>query len=222
MSTGPAVWDLFVLTAGKDTEFALRGLLSRPRALGVRPIEPVKFVTHPRRDPAVYRDSHGFLRPFINQAKHALVVFDREGSGEKSRDRVQMEMSVQAQLDSNGWSGRSAVVVIDPELESWVWSDSPAVDSVLGWPCGGRALRPWLTEKGLLSGTKPSRPKEAVEAALRHSRTIRSSALYRSLAQQVSFERCTDPAFLRLRSVLSEWFRSSDSSNVTPASSPPE
>lgn len=210
MNASHAGWDLLVLTADKDTEFALKGLLGRHRALGIRPIQSVKILTHPRRDPAVFRDSHGFLRPFINQAKHALVVFDREGSGERSRDRAQMEMSVQAHLDGNGWSGRSAVVVIDPELESWVWSDSPAVDSVLGWPCGGRALRPWLTEKGLLSGAKPSRPKEAVEAALRHSRTIRSSALYLSLAQQVSFERCTDPAFLRLRSVLSEWFRPSE------------
>ncbi|MFB3133348.1 MAG: hypothetical protein ACE10K_12585, partial [Rhodothermales bacterium] len=53
---------------------------------------------------------------------------------------------------------------------------------------------------------KPQRPKEAVEAVLRATDTPRSSSLYRQLAQKVSLNRCDDPAFLKLKSTLQEWF----------------
>jgi len=201
-------WDLVVLTADKNTQFALEGLLSRPGALGIRPIERVRMLVHPRRDPAVLRDSHSFLRPLLRQASYCLVVFDREGSGAENRSREDLEQSVQSNLDANGWEGRSSVVVIDPELEVWVWANCPQVDTVLGWPLGGRNLSEWLACSGFLpkAGSKPARPKEAVEAALRESRTSRSSALYRELAQRVNFSGCKDPAFGKLRDSLLTWF----------------
>lgn len=201
-------WDLLVLTADKNTQFALEGLLSRPEVLGIRPIARVRTLVHPRRDPAVLRDSHSFLRSFLGQASYCLVVFDREGSGGEDRSREELERRVQSNLDANGWQGRSSVVVIDPELEVWVWADSPEVDAVLGWPSRGRNLRDWLANRGFFpdAGAKPFRPKEAVEAALRESRTSRSSALYRDLAERVTFRRCTDPAFGKLRESLVAWF----------------
>ena len=53
---------------------------------------------------------------------------------------------------------------------------------------------------------KPSKPKEAVELALRHVGKPRSSALFKSLAESVGLRRCTDAAFLKLRATLSAWF----------------
>jgi hypothetical protein len=53
---------------------------------------------------------------------------------------------------------------------------------------------------------KPARPKEALEAALRVVRVPRSSAIYKALAEKVSLSRCTDPAFLKLKTVLQQWF----------------
>lgn len=202
-------WDLIVLTADKNTHFALEGLLSRPEALGIRPFqENVRILVHPRRDPAVRRESHSFLRPFLRQASYCLSVFDREGSGGEDRPREELERTVQANLDANGWEGRSSVVVIDPELEVWVWANCPQVDAVLGWPSRGRNLGEWLADRGFQSGAggKPAQPKAAVEAALRESGTSRSSALYRDLARQVDFRRCADPAFAKLRNTLAAWF----------------
>ena len=208
MSATRLQWDLLVLTADKNTQFALEGLLSRPLALGVRPLLNVRILVHPRRDPAVLRDGHDFLRPFLHQAAYCLVVFDRVGSGAEDRTRDELEGTVQEHLDASGWPGRSAVVVIDPELEAWVWSSSPEVDAVFGWPCEGHQLRDWLTTRGLLrrGNAKPDQPKEAVEIALRESRTSRSSALYKDLASRASFRRCTDLAFLKLRQTLASWF----------------
>jgi hypothetical protein len=199
--------DLLVLTADKDTAFALEGLLRRPDSLGIRSINKQIF-THPRRDPAVLRQSQDFLRPFLNRASFALVLLDREGCGDEGAARTVLESQVENLLELNGWQGRCAVVVIDPELEAWVWSDSRHVDAVLGWPWQGRDLRTWLLEKQFLQSgqLKPARPKEAVEAALREARRRRSSSIYRDLAGKVGFARCVDPAFLKLVQVLQSWF----------------
>ena len=43
--------DLVVLAADKDMEYALKGLLSRPQALGIRTIE-ADIRVHPGHDPA--------------------------------------------------------------------------------------------------------------------------------------------------------------------------
>jgi len=181
--------DLVVLVADKNLEFALRGILCRCRALRIKEIQPEIYV-HPHRDPGCLRGGVDFLRPFINKCAHALIIFDREGCGQSNKSREQLESNVEEQLTKSGWDGRAAVVVIDPELENWVWSTSPHVDKVLGWKKG--SIRRWLVNEGLLrSGqAKPEKPKEALERTLQISRTSRSSALYLQLAEKVSFREC--------------------------------
>ncbi len=201
--------DLFVLVADDTMRLAVEALLSRYRSLGIRSVE-ARVVTHARRDAAVLRECHEFLRPFLSLATHALVMFDREGCGSEE-PREALEADVEARLAQNGWELRSAAVVIDPELDVWVWSDSPHVDATLGWRQHGIHLRTWLAERGFLQPGhgKPERPKEALDAALRNSNKRRSSSLYFDIATRVSFERCADPAFLKLKSTLQRWFPSS-------------
>ncbi len=97
-------------------------------------------------------------------------------------------------------------MAIDPELEAWVWSDSPHVARALCWVDGD--LQQWLAERDLLTPgqSKPSRPKEAVEKVLRRTHTPRSSSIYRQLASHVSFKRCQDTAFVKLLGTLKTWF----------------
>lgn len=66
----------------------------------------------------------------------------------------------------------------------------------------------WLESLGFwrASTPKPSRPKEAMEAVLRRNRKPRSSSIYRGLAEKVSFQRCTDRAFVKLADCLRRWF----------------
>lgn len=100
------------------------------------------------------------------------------------------------------------MIVLDPELEVWVWSESRHVDDVLGWVGMPTALRAWLHEQGHLSQgeTKPRRPKEAMEAALREVQLPRSSSLYRHLAERVSLRGHSEPAFCELLNTLRAWF----------------
>ncbi len=81
--------------------------------------------------------------------------------------------------------------MIDPELEVWVWSDSPHVDRILQWQDRRPSLREWLVEQKFLvpEEVKPERPKEAVENALRIVRLPRSSALYRQIRESIDNRR---------------------------------
>jgi hypothetical protein len=203
--------DIIFVVADRDIEATVLGLLSRPQSLAIRRISAV-IRTHPEKDPGCFLRAHDFLRAFRSHYARAIVMFDREGCGSEALSRVALEAAVEDRLRKNGWDDRAKTIVIDPELESWVWSDSPEVDRILGWVARSPVLRSWLWEKGFLQeGTvKPRRPKEAVEAALRVVHKPRSSAIYQDLAMSVSLRRCTDPAFTKLRATLQSWFPSND------------
>ncbi|MGD0088318.1 MAG: hypothetical protein ABSE73_00165 [Planctomycetota bacterium] len=207
MNAGAERRDLVVLVADGTMGVTVTGLLSRPKALGIRPVLQVLRI-HPERDPGCRKRGVAFLNPFRDRYQHALLMFDREGCGEGRASAPALEIEIEEELSRNGWDQRAAVIVIDPELEIWVWSDSPHVDTELGW--GGRqpSLRDWLVQQGKLKpgATKPVRPKEALLAALRHVKKEPSKALYHSLAEKVSLARCTDRAFLKLKTTLKGWF----------------
>ena len=203
-----AITDLIALVADSNMENTLRGLLSRHQALGIRPITHDVF-RHDKRDPGCWTDAHNYLRPYVNQYRYALVMFDHQGSGQERRKAAELETDLEERLQENGWAeGRARVIVLEPELEIWVWSDSPQVDSCLGWQTHQPDLRTWLRQRKLLApdAFKPADPKKALEAALREVKTPRSSAIYRHLAERVSFSHCVDPCFNRFRTILTGWF----------------
>ena len=211
MSSAGEGGDLILLVADGNMKAALSGVLNRTRALKICQVV-FEVVVHPQKDPGVLHRAHEALRPLAGKFAHAVALFDREGCGREAEERETLEADVEQRLATNGWADRARAIVIDPELESWVWSDSPEVDSALGWAGHVPALRPWLTKKGLLEQreAKPRRPKEAMEAALRLVRTPRSSAIYGELAERVSLRRCTDPAFQKLVATLQTWFPPDD------------
>lgn len=207
MTTTTSRNDLVVLVADKNMEFAVKGLLSRPASLRTRSISFAVF-QHPWRDAGCRTSGVNFLRPFVNQYEHALLMLDKEGCGREVLLREDLERSIESELSSSGWRDRACAIVIEPELENWVWSVSPHVDIVLGWQGKQPELRTWLANKNfLLAGQiKPDRPKEAMVAALREAGRARSSSLFNQIACKVSFDRCDDPAFVKFKATLAGWF----------------
>jgi hypothetical protein len=205
--SGAPTKDLIVLVADQDMLFSLRGLLSRPASLGIRAVE-YDVYPHPHHDPACLLEAHDFLRPFVRSYARALVVFDREGCGQEQKPRDELERIVEMHLARNGWDVRAAAIAIDPELENWVWSNSPQVDLALGWRGRQPSLWEWLVHDGFtqVRYQKPTRPKEAMEKALRKSNKSHSSSVFRQLAETVGVEACVDPAFNKLRDTLRVWF----------------
>ena len=199
--------DVIVLVADSNMEAALRGLLSRHEALGIRMID-AQILRHPQRDSGCCKGGVDFLSAFTNQFEYAWLMFDREGCGQDEQTPADLEERIEERLSHSGWRGRAKTLVLDPELETWVWSESPHVAQCLGWDNESVPLRQWLADRGYLrtGQAKPERPKEALEAALYCSRTPRSSAIYRHLAETVSLRGCTDRAFLKFTSVMQLWF----------------
>ncbi len=202
--------DLVVLCACKDGEFAVRGLLSRHKAIGIRPIVFKILRYSSEKDNGCLNKADEFLRTMTNQYNYALVLFDKDGCGREARNRVELEGVVRGKLSRSGWNERADVIVIEPELEVWVWSDSPEVDECLGWRGKTPNVREWIKQNKNAfwpdDTPKPLRPKEAMQAAMKKAGKQRSSSIYQKLGEKVSVERCVDPAFLKLKSRLQEWF----------------
>jgi hypothetical protein len=200
------VLDLLLVVADKSIEQALRGILSRPHSLGIRPLT-FDVRVHPGRDPGCYETGHELAALSAREAEHALVVFDLAWQGAPATTAQPLEELVEQRL-APLWGTRGRCVVIAPELEVWVWSDSPHVGHILGWADRQPSLRAWLTQQGLWSADalKPTDPKGAFERAIAVSRIPLSSAIFRLLAEKVSLAQCHDSSFARLATVLRAWF----------------
>jgi hypothetical protein len=200
--------DLIAVVADLDMEQTLKGLLSRPQRLGIRAID-YDLLRHPERDNGCWNGADLFLQSQASSYAHALVLFDHQGSGQEKRSVNELQSELETRLAGKGWTtDRAKVVIIQPELEIWVWSDSPQVDQVLGWQGRQPDLRTWLAGENLIiSGDhKPNDPKAAMRRALHKVKKQPSASLFRELAENVSLQRCTDAGFQRLTAILQAWF----------------
>ena len=197
--------DLVLLVADKNAQFALKGALSRPKALGIRPID-FEFRVHPGRDGGTRKSGPEVLALERRRFQHGLLVLDFEGSGTDAPDAKALETELDGRLSAH-WKEAAKSIVIQPELDVWIWGTDNAVEGAMEWPAGPK-VREWLRSQGFTfeANGKPTRPKEALEAALRVPDLPRSSALYQAIAEKISLRRCGDEAFARLRKQLVTWF----------------
>ncbi len=211
MNTNTSPKDLIFLVADKDMEYAMKGLLSRCNSLGIRTID-ADIRRHPHKDSGCRTGGAEFLSTFQHLYTHAILMFDLEGSGSDLYNPEEIEQELEKILQPK-WGEQGAVVVIAPELEIWIWSDSPHVDRILDWNGRIPDLRSWIVSQDYqMTKGKPSRPKEALEAALKEVRKPRTSVIYQSLAESISLNRCNDRAFIRLKEILKRWFSIKDNS----------
>jgi len=200
------VRDLVCLVADKNMQAALKGILSRPQSLGIRPIS-FETIVHPRRDPCCFHESPELLQGYSRDTAHATVLLDLQWAGSPST-ATEAENAVEKRLQESSRAGWARAVVIDPELEVWLFAEAPHLEAALGWAGREPSLRSALDSNGLWprSLVKPADPKRAVEWALRKVAKPRSSSIYRDVADRTSLARCGDRSFLRLKEILRGWF----------------
>jgi len=196
--------DLIVLAADNNMKFTLRGALERPQALGIRPIS-FDIIVHPNSDGGVRTDGPNLLVLRRNQFSHGLLVMDFEGSGARNT-ALELETELDGRLGEL-WSNAAKAVVIEPEVDIWMWGSDNMLHQTIGRP-RDTGIRDWLRGQGFTfsEANKPERPKEAMERLLQELRRPRSSALYGKIAKAISLKSCTDPAFGRLCTTLQQWF----------------
>lgn len=206
--------DCLFLVADKNMEGMLKGFFSRHafrHAIGCGhfdfDLRQDLLVAHGQNDPGLYTRANEFLQPYASTHRHAVVIVDAEWGGSPGKDAISQRLN--EHLVNAGWlDDRGCAVVIAPELENWIWQDSPHVCSALGFESTFSALRTKLEAMDFWQPNepKPDRPKEAVEWMLRQSKRGRSSAIYQQLATRVTARGCTDQAFHTLRNALRRWF----------------
>ncbi len=207
--------DLLVYVADGNMAEAVGGLLDRAQAHRVLGCAHFTFdsrsdikVAKGQNDPGVYTRADALMQPFTKEYARAVVIVDEEWEG--SPGAAVIEERLRALLTAAGWPpDRALALVVSPEADVWLWSDSPHTATALGWTSWDD-LKLALEQKGLLDPgrRKPSRPKEAAEWACSQGpkRVPRSAKLYRQVSGTVSVNRCEDNALTAFVNQLRAWF----------------
>ena len=198
--------DLALLVADKNMDFAMRGILNRDKALGIRSVS-YEIKQHFNRDGGVRTTGPETLALLRHQFSHGIVMLDWEGSGSKAKSAIALEQDLDSRLALT-WDDRAKAIVIEPELDVWIWGSDNALVKILEWT-EDQGIREWLTGRGYAfdNSQKPMRPKEALNELMIWLNQPRSSVLYERITGKISLAHCVDPAFGRLRSTLQSWFR---------------
>ncbi|MFJ7278081.1 hypothetical protein [Kitasatospora sp. NPDC098663] len=184
------------------------------------------FVFDSRRDIKVSdnKDSElpvragALLQSWRGEYERAVVVMDHAYQGAPPVEEIRKRIGDQLE----GFWPQYAVVVIDPELENWFWSDhTETIKKALVWrPSKGdeRTPRQVLEDAGLWTPgkDKPDDPKGAVDYLHRLKYTApKNNGIFRRFAEHVpSVRGCRDAAFRQLTETLKGWFPPSGSTTT--------
>jgi len=205
--------DLLFLVADKNMQYAFRGLFSRDALGAVLGCGPIDFdwrsdivVASGQNDPGLYTRSGELLKVYKGQYRHAVVAMDAEWNGSPGPEKIRERLH--SHLTDAGWPPPAGLaLVLEPEVDIWLWSDSPHTASALGWDSREQLQSALIEQRWLKAGEiKPERPKEAAAWALRHKRKPRSSNVYAEVTKRVSILRCQEPAAQELLHALQAWF----------------
>ncbi|RUV68327.1 MULTISPECIES: hypothetical protein [unclassified Mesorhizobium] len=201
---------LIILTADGTMAAVMRAFFERQfhHALACAPFQfdPTNDIVHDplNTDGGVHLYCQEILRRYLKTHRRALVVLDQQFGAERSAEKVRGD--IEHRLNANGWDGRCAAVVIDPELEVLLWQDNPHVERALRHT--GPSLRQLLAQDGRWpsGAAKPLEPKEVIQALIRANRAGPPMVVYSQIARAVATAGCVDPAFYRVRDMLRAWF----------------
>lgn len=204
--------DLLFFVADADMREAISGFFGRASVEQIVGCHRIAF--DPRRDikvchehdPGLYVRANEFLRPFTGTYRHVVLLVDEDWGGSPGATAIGERLD--AHLSDVGWPSPAGLgLVVRPEVDVWLWSDSPHAARAMGWE-SWETLAAAVAGQGWLGRgqTKPSKPKEAAEWALRQKKIRRSPALYGQIARSVSIRRCEDQALARLLEALRTWF----------------
>jgi hypothetical protein len=153
----------------------------------------------------LYTRGHELLRPYVKTHAHAIVVLDAEWDASPGAAAISAHVSIN--LHKSGWNKNNCkVIVIDPELENWIWQRNDHVACALGIDSSSNFSKAIGLDVWPDGQAKPNKPKETLEAVLRDKRIPRSSSIYKNITSRISASNCHDQSFQLLQSTLQSWF----------------
>ncbi|BCL75793.1 hypothetical protein JHS3_15290 [Jeongeupia sp. HS-3] len=203
--------DLLVYVADADAEAFLCSVLAKPQALGVRPFS-FEIMRNPQRDAGMVNTGAELARMQKGKFGKALLLWDHHGSGrDKRQDAASVAAEIQNKLDSYTWSGNSAVTVLVPELEEWLWHCESAL--VAHCRISPQQLQQWIDEHAVNQKQNPaelktSQPKELFEHIVKQKlRKTISPRDFEEIGKRAGIkglEAC--PSFASICACLRNWF----------------
>lgn len=161
----------------------------------------------PSKDGGVYKRVHELLKSFQHTHERTVVVLDKQ-FGNEGLKTDQVKSAIEENLRDSGWDDdHYAVVVIDPELEVWLWQDNAHVEQCLKYQ-GAKSLRATLADSGEwpVDCLKPLQPKDCIQQLIRRNRAGVPTVVYTQIAAKVSVLACQDAMFQALLAQLQTWF----------------
>ena len=168
--------DCFFVVAEANMEYTLLGMLSRARFDLTLQCRRFAFdhrqdllVAVGDNDPGLFTRVENYVRPVRPTHAHVVVMLDSEWAG--SPGTVAIREQIIEGCVRCGWQHDAvAAIVLEPELETWMWQDNKIVEAAVGY--AGPSLRQELEKRGAWpsAAPKPPRPKETLEAVLRENR----------------------------------------------------
>ena len=233
---------LLILTADNECAATVRGFFEREyfhRALGCGPFrlgesafDPEKDVlVHPGHDPGVWSNPQLVLFSERKAYDKALIILDAAWSGVPRPDRLVADIEKLARNKGKWERERFEVILIQPELEAWIWQrnihvaeafdfSGPDADlweqlALQSLALDKRTKKHYFVPADTASGQppawatterKPNNPKGVVEALSAYCRSGPPSVIFNEISSKVSVARCEDEAFRKLRDTLRRWF----------------
>ncbi len=156
------------------------------------------------RDSGCFQKGPELLDSFRGSHRHGLLVLDAAWDGAPSAMKMERELATRVQRT---WGADAAVLVLNPELETWAFTGSDKLADHLGWSLMRHGdFKFWLAQRVGESG-KPSDPKGVLDQATKLTHRPRNPAWWGKLgAMPINFNACADPAFVKLKQSLQRWF----------------
>jgi hypothetical protein len=160
-------------------------------------------------DGGLRKRAHTNLTLFQHLYRHAVIVLDADFKPSPGAEALQKEIS--ANMLAAGWSQDAfCVVVIDKELEAWLWAPNINVAKAFGHE-DFEAMRRALADKKLwdAGSPKPNDLKAARDLAARLGGRKTGGPLFRGVFSGMSkraCDLCQESGFVTLRSALQRWF----------------
>ena len=202
--------ELVILVADSTMEAVLRAFFGRESwdltlQCGQFDVWPEEDIFHDplHTDGGVHKSAQELLRPYLSTHSRAMVVLDQKFGGQLPAADVRQD--ILARLNQNGWHDRCEVVVVDPELEVWLWQNSPHVKQALMF---SGSLRQHLQDNGQwpAGAPKPLEPKETIQALVKAKKALKTKVVYSRIARSISIQGCTDQSFDLFANTIRLWF----------------
>lgn len=162
--------DLPLYVADADALAFMKSTLFKHQALGIRPIT-FDIERHPLRDSGMVQSGAELTRLIKGKYHKALLMWDHHGSGRDHKHSPEaVREDIQTKLDSYTWKDNSAVIILVPELEQWIWFCENALLDHYG--ITGNQLQSFIDDCSRKLGSsserlKTEQPKELFECVIR-------------------------------------------------------